>query len=44
MLQGPFMSGKNTIVVSGGRMGLVFEIIVEPLLINLITKGKLEWS
>ncbi len=44
MLQGSFMSRKNTIVVPGGKMGLAFEIIVEPLLNNLITKGKLEWG
>ena len=44
MLQGSFMSRKNTIVVPGGKMGLALEIIVEPLVISLITKGKLEWS
>ncbi len=37
------MSRKNTIVVSGGKMGLALEIIVEPLMVNLVTKGKLEW-
>lgn len=44
MLHDSFMSRKNTIVVPGGKMGLAFEIIVEPLLMNLITKGKLEWG
>ncbi len=44
MLQGSFMSRKNSIVVPGGKMGFALEIIVEPLIINLITKGKLEWS
>ncbi|HFB64427.1 MAG TPA: phosphoribulokinase [Aeromonadales bacterium] len=44
MLQGSFMSRKNSIVVPGGKMGFALEIIVEPLITNLITKGKLEWS
>ncbi len=44
MLQGSFMSRKNTMVVPGGKMGLALEIIVEPLMVNLVTKGKLEWS
>ncbi len=44
MLHGSFMSRKNTIVVPGGKMALAVEMIVEPLVINLITKGKLEWS
>ncbi len=44
MLHGSFMSRKNTIVVPGGKMEFAFEMIVEPLVINLVTKGKLEWS
>lgn len=44
MLHGSFMSRKNTIVIPGGKMGLALEMIVEPLVINLITKGELEWN
>lgn len=44
MLHGSFMSRKNTIVVPGGKMGFALEMIVEPLIINLITKGKLMWG
>ncbi|MGR9072167.1 MAG: phosphoribulokinase [Gammaproteobacteria bacterium] len=43
MLHGSFMSRKNTIVVPGGKMGFALEIIIEPLLINLVEKGKLAW-
>jgi phosphoribulokinase len=44
MLHGSFMSRKNTLVVPGGKMGFALEMIVEPLIINLITKGKLMWG
>jgi phosphoribulokinase len=44
MLHGSFMSRKNTIVVPGGKMEFALEMIVEPLIINLITKGKLMWG
>ena len=44
MLHGSFMSRKNSIVVPGGKMGFALEMIVEPLIVNLIEKGKLEWS
>ncbi|MGR8981746.1 MAG: phosphoribulokinase [Gammaproteobacteria bacterium] len=44
MLHGSFMSRKNTIVVPGGKMGFALEMIVEPLIINLVTKGKLMWG
>ncbi len=44
MLHGSFMSRKNTIVVPGGKMEFALEMIVEPLIINLIKKGKLMWG
>lgn len=44
MLHGSFMSRKNTIVVPGGKMDFALEMIIEPLIINLITKGKLMWG
>ena len=44
MLHGSFMSRKNTIVVPGGKMEFALEMIVEPLIINLITKGRLMWG
>ncbi len=44
MLHGSFMSRKNTIVVPGGKMEFALEMIVEPLITNLITKGKLMWG
>jgi phosphoribulokinase len=44
MLHGSFMSRKNTIVAPGGKMGFALEMIVEPLITNLITKGKLTWG
>lgn len=44
MLHGSFMSRKNSIVVPGGKMEFALQMIIEPLVINLINKGKLEWS
>ena len=44
MLHGSFMSRKNSIVVPGGKMGFALELIVEPLIINLVNKGKLQWG
>jgi len=44
MLEGSFMSRKNTIVVPGGKMGFALEMIIEPLVVNLINTGKLEWK
>jgi len=44
MLDGAFMSRKNTIVVPGGKMGFAMEIILEPLITNLIDKRVLAWE
>ena len=43
MLQGSFMSRKNTIVIPGGKMGFALETIIEPLVKNLLLTGELEW-
>ena len=38
MLQNSFMSRRNTIVVPGGKMGLAMEIILQPLIAELVAK------
>ncbi|MBS0848289.1 phosphoribulokinase [Citrobacter sp. JGM124] len=40
MLQGSFISHINTIVVPGGKMGLAMELIMMPLVQQLVTKSK----
>jgi len=44
MIHGSFMSRKNSIVVPGGKMGFAMEMILGPLITNLIDKGVLEWN
>ena len=44
MLQGSFMSRKNTIVIPGGKMGFALETIIEPLIKNLVETGEVEWK
>jgi phosphoribulokinase len=34
------MSRRNTIVVPGGKMGLAIELILTPLILDLIAKRK----
>jgi phosphoribulokinase len=41
MIDGSFMSRRNTIVVPGGKMGFAMELIVRPLLQQLIEYGKI---
>ena len=36
MLHGSFMSRRNTIVVPGGKMGLAMEVILAPIIHNLL--------
>ncbi|MBU2919327.1 MAG: phosphoribulokinase [Psychrosphaera sp.] len=48
MIDGSFMSRINTFVVPGGKMGLALELILTPLIENLIVKrrkliGQLDW-
>jgi phosphoribulokinase len=40
MLQNSFMSRRNSIVVPGGKMGLAFEIIFEPILARIMRDRK----
>ncbi len=44
MLQDSFMSRPNTIVVPGGKMGFAMEIILQPLIQNLVYHGELVWK
>ncbi|MDX1606693.1 MAG: phosphoribulokinase [Candidatus Competibacterales bacterium] len=44
MLQDSFMSRPNTIVVPGGKMGFAMEIILQPLIENLVHHGDLGWK
>jgi phosphoribulokinase len=36
MIHDSFMSRPNTIVVPGGKMGLAIELILTPLILNLV--------
>lgn len=38
MLEGSFMSRRNTIVTPGGKMGLAMEIILAPIIHNMMQK------
>ncbi len=38
MIHDSFMSRRNTIVVPGGKMGLAIELILTPLILNMIAK------
>ncbi len=40
MLSGSFMSRPNTIVVPGGKMGMAIELILTPLILDLVAKSK----
>jgi phosphoribulokinase len=40
MIKDSFMSRRNTIVVPGGKMGLAMEVILGPLIQDLIRKSK----
>ncbi len=40
MIHDSFMSRPNTIVVPGGRMGLAIELILTPLILDLVAKSK----
>ncbi len=43
MLKDSFMSRPNTIVVPGGKMGFAMEIILQPLIENLVHHDELIW-
>jgi phosphoribulokinase len=40
MIPGSFMSRRNTIVVPGGKMGLSMELILTPIIHNMIEKSQ----
>jgi phosphoribulokinase len=40
MLHDSFISRRNTIVVPGGKMGLAMEIILAPIVDNLIDRKR----
>lgn len=40
MIQDSFMSRPNTIVVPGGKMGFAMEVILTPLMLELMTRKK----
>ena len=42
MISDSFMSRRNTIVVPGGKMGLAMEIILTPIIHDMIEKSKKE--
>lgn len=39
MIEGAFMSRRNSIVVPGGKMGFAMEIIMQPLIESMVTTG-----
>jgi len=39
MIDGSFMSRRNSIVVPGGKMGFAMEIIMQPLIESMVTTG-----
>ncbi|GAA3701693.1 phosphoribulokinase [Oceanisphaera sediminis] len=41
MIDGSFMSRRNTIVVPGGKMGFAMELILRPMLERLLETGKI---
>lgn len=40
MLHGSFMSRRNNMVVPGGKMGLAMEVVLAPIIENLMDKSK----
>jgi len=40
MLEGSFMTRRNTLVVSGGKMSMAMEIILAPIIHNMIENNK----
>ncbi len=40
MINGSFMSRRNTIVVPGGKMGMAMEVILTPIIHDMIEKSK----
>lgn len=40
MINGSFMSRRNTIVIPGGKMGMAMEIILTPIIHDMVEKSK----
>jgi phosphoribulokinase len=40
MINGSFMSRRNTIVVPGGKMGMAMEVILTPIIHDMVQKSK----
>jgi phosphoribulokinase len=40
MIHDSFMSRRNTIVVPGGKMGMAMEVILTPIIHDMIEKSK----
>ena len=40
MIDGSFMSRRNTIVIPGGKMGMAMEIILTPIIHDMVEKSK----
>lgn len=40
MIHDSFMSRRNTIVVPGGKMGMAIELILTPLILDIVAKSK----
>lgn len=40
MIEGSFMSRINTLVVPGGKMGLAMELVLTPLIKDIILKKR----
>ena len=38
MLHGSWMSRRNTLVVPGGKMGMAMEIILMPIIVDLLQR------
>jgi phosphoribulokinase len=41
MIDGAYMSRQNTIVVPGGKMGFAMELILSPMIQQLLETGKI---
>ena len=40
MIHDSFMSRRNTLVVPGGKMGMAIELILAPMILNIVTKSR----
>jgi len=40
MIHDSFMSRPNTIVVPGGKMGMAIELILTPMILDIVAKSR----